>query len=194
MITNIQIMSPIQELTNALSMFFAIAICWYYICTQTSNLQTICITIGTTLHFPASFAYHAYCSCSSDIYTAEVIKKIDISMIYISSIFYAFATSKSIPYTIGCLLYTLFAIWYLVQQKGLGIHKMKRAASVGVCVILYTTPIVFLGNIVMYKYVIGSFASASTVYIIRPFGGWSHTVFHILLVVFQYYILCATNI
>ena len=75
-------MTPIQETANAVSMLFPVALCWLYSqYAVTANMYTFCLTIGTTLHFPASFAYHVYCSCSSDIHTAEVIKKIDISMV-----------------------------------------------------------------------------------------------------------------
>ena len=186
-------MSSTQEITNAITMMFPVALSWLFVYICDSNIYTLSLAIGTTIHFPASFGYHLHCCFSSNVEQSEIIKKIDISMIHISSVFYAFATSKSQTYAMACFMYSLLATWHIWKQKGLGIHKVKRAVGVCASVILYTSPIAHQ-NAALYPYVMSSFACAGAVYIMNTFGGWSHTIFHMFLVLFQYYMLCSTRI
>ena len=187
--------TPLHEWCNAISMIVPTLVALWYI-SQPSHSSEILPRIqclGTMIHFPFSFVWHASCALGQPL---EWLKRLDISFIHITGVFISFSVSGSVNWAAVNLLWTSYSIlmcWTSRKGELEGGQKASRSQRIIVTVFLYSLPILFNGFPLVYLAAIFSFTISGTFYQVYPHG-FGHSLFHVLMGIFQWVMIYASHI
>mmetsp|Transcript_39618 Transcript_39618/g.61822 ORF Transcript_39618/g.61822 Transcript_39618/m.61822 type:complete len:291 (-) Transcript_39618:2549-3421(-) len=181
-------MTASQEVANAITMLFPVCVLGYYCWIKPHNLVAT-LLVAASMHLPASFTYHL--SCAFRRYEKRLdndMRRLDQSLQHIVGAFNSLALSGSLIYF---LLNSAFNMYGVVQLwKPETSNDGKRWKLVMVSVLLYTAPMLWRGDNLNYFLALTSigFGGISFVpaYNTTYFGGWGHSLFHTVLIVFAY--------
>ena len=101
--------------------------------------------LGTILHFPFSFYYHIGCAKHAFNHPIDcVARKLDQTFVHVASMLYAYALSKSMLYTCGCILlnsYFILRLWVLPIYAPSYDRAWERRMNMFIGVMMYLLPI-----------------------------------------------------
>jgi len=179
-------MTPIQEVSNAISMILPTAVLAYNSWTS-QNPLVIMLLMGSSMHLPVSFTYHM--SVAFSRYTDRLdndMRRLDQSMQHVVGAMYAFALSGSIQYTLINIVFNIQGVMQLWRSSTS--NDGKRWIPVMICVLMYTFPMLWRGDLHNYRVAMASmiFGGVSFVPELNKkfFMGWGHTIFHAVLMVY----------
>ena len=191
---NNKIIYHYQEWTNAWSMCLPSILCFYYIIFPPYetfwNRYTSLMVAGTFSHLPFSFTYHSVCAIN--IYSDNVNciwRKLDQTFIHIVSMFYSYALSGDELYGIGNVVLNS---WYIVRLWIPGNHDncFERRSNIAMSVIMYTLPMLFRGDYINYIAASMCWGISAVLFIgNKLLNGWGHSLFHICMLIAQYFLL-----
>lgn len=188
-------MSPVQEWANAWSMVLPTLLCVYFILSPPHpnfwHRHTKLMAAGTFLHLPFSFTYH--CLCALRAFPDPVNctwRRLDQSFIHVVCIFYSYALSGSELYGLGN---ALLNSWYVIRLWISGSHDnaFERRSNIAMAVMMYTLPMLFRGDLINYIAAVpGCWGVSAALFAGNKwFGGWGHTVSHVGMLGYQFFLL-----
>jgi len=143
-------------------------------------LATISIVMGYLFHAPCSICYHLLCAFKlppGKMRLDHWSRRLDQSMIYIMSVCTSYGTSGSRQYALASMLFSIDSIYRLYQP----IHRPR---SILLRMILaFSMPVL---PAIVYGYYeeamqfIIIFALSGWIFAAYPFGGYSHSIFHLI--------------
>ena len=179
-------MTPVQEVSNALSMILPTAVLAFNAWTA-PNRMVIVLLIGSSMHLPVSFTYHL--SAAFNRYSDRLdndMRRLDQSMQHVVGTIFSFALSGSVKYTALNLAVNIRGL-YLLWDKGTS-NDGKRWVPVLLCVLMYTAPMLWRGDFQNYSIAVASMAVGGVSFVPalnkRFFRGWGHTIFHVVLMIY----------
>jgi hypothetical protein len=157
-------------------------------------LPLIAITLGVVVHAPFSFLYHwKYAHVLSPAKrTDHWSRRMDQSMIHVSSALTSFGTSGYWDYFLVNVLFNADSIY---RQFKAQVKPRRNQGRLGVSIIAWAVPILRRGDWDMFFAVSLTLAIGFFLFIKYPIGGWSHAAFHLTLLPLMPLILTvATNL
>jgi hypothetical protein len=179
-------MTPIQEISNAVTMVLPTWVIAWNACLNSSSMVVL-LLVGSCIHLPFSLLYHtcAALKCYPDRIDND-LRRLDQSMQHVVGTMFSFALSGSFKYAALNLIFNAMCIRRLWDADTS--NDGKRWISVMQCILMYTLPIIWRGDVYNYVLAISSIGVGGLCFIpcmnCRVFNGWGHTVFHLLLSVY----------
>lgn len=190
--------TPLQEWCNAISMIVPTLVAIWFLQqserqSQRSHLLPRIQALGTMLHFPFSFMWHASSALSRP---QAYLKRLDISFIHVTGVFISLSVSGSLLWmyvNLGWTIYSIFMCWTQTDGELEGRQKAGRSQRIIITVFLYTLPILYQGMALVYIAAISTFTISGTFYQVFPHG-YGHALFHVLMGAFQYVMIHAASL
>ena len=132
------VMSPAQEVGNAVSMVLPTAVLAFNAWADPNSFVTV-LLVGSAMHLPVSFTYHL--SVAFERYQDRLdndMRRLDQSMQHVAGTVFSFALSGSLGYTALNLALNLRGLYYLWAKETS--NDGKRWVPVLLCVLMYTAP------------------------------------------------------
>ena len=178
-------MTPAQEVSNAVSMILPTAV-FAFNSWKSPNKLVMILLVGSSMHLPISFTYHL--SAAFNRYPDRLdndMQRLDQSMQHVVGTIFSYALSGSWKFALLNLIINSFGIKQLWNAKTS--NDGKRWILVMVCVLMYTSPMLWRGDIQNYALAMGSMLIGGISFVPQLnkhiFLGWGHTIFHTVLVV-----------
>eukprot|EP00546_Thalassionema_frauenfeldii_P003891 CAMPEP_0178920910 /NCGR_PEP_ID=MMETSP0786-20121207/15265_1 /TAXON_ID=186022 /ORGANISM="Thalassionema frauenfeldii, Strain CCMP 1798" /LENGTH=323 /DNA_ID=CAMNT_0020595025 /DNA_START=169 /DNA_END=1140 /DNA_ORIENTATION=- len=149
----------------------------------------LAVMIGITLHAPFSFLYHWKCASilpPGIRRTTHWSRRMDHSMIHVASTFLSFATSGSWDYFIVNALFSADCIYRQFKKK---VRPHVNQIRIGLSLVAYSLPILKRGEFSVFFKCWTILFTAGYFFVRYPVGGWSHSVFHIILAFMPPYLM-----
>jgi hypothetical protein len=187
--------SAIEEWSNAISMIVPSLVALWFIRQPEHNSELLprIQCAGTLLHFPFSFLWHASSAISRP---QAILKRLDISFIHMSGVIISLSVSGSLLWTsvnLAWTFYSTFMLWTQTDGEMEGNQKAARSQRIIITVVLYTLPVLYNGLTLVYMASLSSFIISGTFYQVYPHG-FGHTLFHVLMGIFQYFMINAASL
>lgn len=144
-------------------------------------LPVAAVAFGIILHAPFSFLYHWHYSHRLPPglpRTAHWSRRMDQAMIHVCSASMAYATSGGWDFFVINLFFNLESIYRLFGAK---VRPRRNKIRLLISVVAYTIPIIKRGDFFLFGEIWFLLATAFWFFGLYPIGGWSHSVFHIIL-------------
>ena len=144
-------------------------------------LPVVAGAFGIILHAPFSFLYHwhyAHRLPPGLPRTTHWSRRMDQVMIHACSASMAYATSGRWDFFMANLLYNLDCIYRQLQHR---VRPKRNQVRILISMVAYTIPILRRGDIALYGQVWALFGLGCWMFAAYPFGGWSHSAFHVVL-------------
>jgi len=141
----------------------------------------LAVFIAISIHAPFSFLYHwkyAHALPPGLPRTTHWSRRMDHAMIHTASVFLSYATSGSWDYLLVNLLFNADCIYRQFKKK---VRPRRNQIRVGLSIVAYTIPILNRGEISLFLRCWVVLYFAGWFFIKYPVGGWSHSVFHIII-------------
>mmetsp|Transcript_25976 Transcript_25976/g.38384 ORF Transcript_25976/g.38384 Transcript_25976/m.38384 type:complete len:266 (+) Transcript_25976:98-895(+) len=159
---------------------------WFPSCTAMPPPAVLAIMVAIVVHAPFSFLYHwkyAHSVPPGLARTTHWSRRMDHATIHLTGIFFSYATSGSLTYLLVNTLFNADCIYKQFEPK---VIPRRNQSRVGISVFAYTLPILLRGEFSLYLSCLAVYATAGMLFIYYPIGGWSHSVFHLVLTLLPY--------
>lgn len=147
-------------------------------------LPVLAVALGFLLHSPFSFLYHwkyAHTLPPGKDRTLHWSRRLDQAMIHVCSTCLCYATTPNhIPYVLWNALYNIDCIRKHFSPT-VAVRPGRNQARIGLSLLAYTLPLVSK-NAVLFGQIWAIFFVAGFFFICYPIGGYSHALFHMILV------------
>jgi len=191
-------MSPRQEKINAISMSapsLVVSIFFFFPPNDSywSNTWRMSIlTVPVLLHLPVSMSYHFQLAWRVLKHSVDCNpRRLDQTFVHLASIGTSIGLSTDITWSAVCCLFNIYFIRRLWTKKEAQV--LERMVNIGIAVLLYGIPVLARGDI--WHFVGGaSFFLSGAVAMLLRFGGWGHTVMHIMLGGIYYNVMRAAEV
>mmetsp|Transcript_7833 Transcript_7833/g.8668 ORF Transcript_7833/g.8668 Transcript_7833/m.8668 type:complete len:324 (+) Transcript_7833:156-1127(+) len=145
----------------------------------TAPLAVWAVVMGICVQVPFSFLYHwKYAHALGLSRTNHWSRRMDHVSIHTACIFFSYATSGSWDYLFVNILFNLDCIYRQFQHK---VIPRRNQIRVGLSIIAYLVPLLTRGEIALFVQCWIVLHCSGWFFIKYPVGGWSHSVFHIIL-------------
>lgn len=144
-------------------------------------LPPLAAAIGILCHAPFSMIYHwkyAHRLPPGLARTTHWSRRMDQAMIHFASACMAYATSGSWDFFLVNLLFNMDCFY---RQFLTEVRPKRNQVRIGISVVAYTIPILKRGEFLTYTELFVLFAISGWLFARYPIGGWSHSVFHIVM-------------
>jgi hypothetical protein len=145
----------------------------------------LAVAVGVSLHAPFSFLYHwQYAHTMPPVERSRHwSRRLDHAFIHICSIFACCGTTDSIEYIVVNGLYNIDCVLqHLVKRD---VRPRRNQVRCGLSLLLYTLPLLFREDggdgILLFCQLWAVFATSIWFFVAYPIGGWSHSVFHLIM-------------
>jgi hypothetical protein len=178
-------MTAAQEVLNAITMVLPTAVLVFNTYKSRNRLVAM-LLLGSCMHLPISFTYHLGTAlrCYPDRIDNDM-RRLDQSMQHVVGTIFSYALSGSWKFAILNMIINSFSIRKLWDARTS--NDGKRWIPVMVCVLMYTMPMLWRGDIRNYSLAVGSMMMGGMSFVPqlnkRIFLGWGHAVFHTVLTV-----------
>jgi hypothetical protein len=137
------------------------------------------------MHLPVSFTYHL--SAAFNRYPDRLdndMRRLDQSMQHVVGTIFSYALSGSLKFALLNLVINFFGVKQLWEVKTS--NDGKRWIPVMICVLMYTSPMLWRGDVSNYGLAMASMVIGGVSFVPQLnkhiFMGWGHTIFHTVLV------------
>jgi len=140
-------------------------------------LPILAIALGICLHAPCSFLYHWRYAHSKG--AQHWSRRLDQSGIHVCSALLSYAVSGHWNFFLANLVYNLDCCYRLFSPK----HErpFRNQMRILLSVLAYTLPILHRGDVQLFAQLWAVFLVSGWFFAAYPVGGWSHTVFHLVI-------------
>jgi hypothetical protein len=154
---------------------------WHGVMPALPPLPVVAAAVGICLHAPFSFLYHwryAHALPPGAPRTTHWSRRWDQGMIHVISACMSYATSGSWDYFVANLLYNADCFYRQFQEK---VRPRRNQTRIAISVVCYTLPILKRGELLLFGQLWTVFLTSSWLFAMYPIGGWSHSVFHLVI-------------
>ena len=139
-------------------------------------LPLVAVFVGIALHAPFSFLYHWQYAFEHG--AKHWSRRMDQAMIHVCSACFSYAATGNIPFFTANVVYNLICCHRLFSPHE---RPLRNQARIIVSVLLYTLPILYRGDVTLFGQLWIVFLVSGWCFATYPLGGWSHTVFHLII-------------
>jgi len=179
---DIFLMSPFQEVLNALTMLPTACMSWHAIFHSDCGPGVELIAFGILVHFPFSFGYHVACAIlhgRRHPVEGNIALRLDLVFIHVAATFMAYGTSGSRTWFFLVALFNATCSYRTALWRGC---LAERRACRCVCALAYIAPILAT-DIVVCLWALASFVAVAVPFSTnRQLSGWGHAISHVMLV------------
>ena len=144
-------------------------------------LPPVAAAMGIVLHAPFSFIYHwryAHRLPPGLARTTHWSRRMDQAMIHFCSACMSYATTGRLDFFLVNFLYNADCFY---RQFLTRVQPRRNQMRIGISVLAYMIPILRRGEFLLGSKLCVLFGISGWFFSTYPIGGWSHSVFHILL-------------
>mmetsp|Transcript_58306 Transcript_58306/g.142558 ORF Transcript_58306/g.142558 Transcript_58306/m.142558 type:complete len:582 (-) Transcript_58306:329-2074(-) len=144
-------------------------------------LPVLAAAVGIIFHAPFSFIYHwkyAHRLPPGLPRTTHWSRRMDQVMIHFCSMTMAYGTSGRFDFFVANALFNIDCIYRQFKKK---VRPRRNQARIFISIVAYTIPIVRRGDLSLFVKIWTLFAISGWLFSKYPIGGWSHSVFHIVM-------------
>ena len=179
-----------SELAKAVSMGAPLLMLLHVYERPVKNKRLLAFYVGMLLVIASSFVYHFLCHLN---YYESVIdndaRRLDQSMLHVNSALTAFALSGSTTYFGFVAVFALTAVW-LLWKRGEHDTRALRRANIGATLCLAILPMVWRHD---YFNLVGGAAALVITASLFAHGGAGHTLSHLFLPFYIYFVYRSTR-
>lgn len=149
----------------------------------------LAVLIGISLHAPFSYLYHwkyAHSLPPGLPRTTHWSRRMDHAMIHVASTFLSYATSGSWDYLIVNALFNADCVYRQFKKK---VRPRRNQIRVGLSIVAYTIPVLKRGETALFFKCWVILFLAGYFFVHYPVGGWSHSVFHVIIAFLPPYLM-----
>jgi hypothetical protein len=159
---------------------------WWHSMPCLPPFPVVAVAVGVSLHAPFSFLYHwQYAHTMPPVERSRHwSRRLDHAFIHICSIFACCGTTDSMEYIVVNGLYNIDCVLqHLVKRD---VRPRRNQVRCGLSLLLYTLPLLFRGDdggdgVMLFCQLWAVFATSIWFFVAYPIGGWSHSVFHLIM-------------
>jgi len=144
-------------------------------------LPLVAAALGIILHAPFSFIYHwkyAHRLPAGLPRTTHWSRRMDQAMIHFCSGCMAYATSGRWDFFVANALFNADCIYRQFMQR---VRPRRNQVRIFISVVAYTIPLLRRGDLMLFSKIWFLFTISGWLFSQYPIGGWSHSVFHIVM-------------
>uniref|UniRef100_A0A7S4IN07 Post-GPI attachment to proteins factor 3 n=1 Tax=Odontella aurita TaxID=265563 RepID=A0A7S4IN07_9STRA len=145
-------------------------------------LSVCAVALGIILHCPCSFLYHWKYAVILPQGLPRIehwSRRLDHSAIHLCSALWSYGTSGSWSYFALNMIYNADSIYRHFEKE---VRPKRNQGRILFSMILYTLPLIWRGESVLFSHIWSIFAVALWLFAAYPLGGWSHSAFHVVMV------------
>ena len=139
-------------------------------------LPVVAVFMGIALHAPFSFLYHWQYAFQHG--AKHWSRRMDQAMIHVCSACLSFGATGHVPFFAANVVYNLDCGYRLFSPHE---RPLRNQVRIIVSVLLYTLPILWRGDVTLFVQLWMVFLVSGWCFATYPIGGWSHTVFHLVI-------------
>jgi hypothetical protein len=146
-------------------------------------LPPLAAAIGILCHAPFSMIYHwryAHRLPPGLARTTHWSRRMDQVMIHFCSICMAYATSGRLNFFLVNAVFNMDCIY---RQFLLEVRPKRNQTRIGISILAYTIPLLQRGEFMVYLKLFALFSTGGWLFGKYPIGGWSHSVFHLVMAI-----------
>lgn len=142
-------------------------------------LPVIAGAMSMILHMPFSFIYHfVYAHTMSQAARIDHwSRRMDQTMLHVYSSLLSYAFSGRMDFFLVNLIFNVDSAYLQWEKK---IVPLRNQTRLILSIFSFTLPILERGDYSYFCQIWGTMGTAFAVFALYPFGGWSHTVFHLI--------------
>lgn len=136
---------------------------------------------GIVLHAPWSFLYHWRFAHALPAGIARIehwSRRMDHAFIHVASACASYATSGSWDYFLANLFFNLDCVYRQFKPK---VRPTRNKIRIGMSCLAYTIPVLRRGDVWLFVQLWIVFCVSGWLFAKYPLGGWSHSMFHIVI-------------
>lgn len=144
-------------------------------------LPSLAVAMGMLSHAPFSMIYHwkyAHRLPPGLPRTTHWSRRMDQAMIHCQSAFFSYATSGRIDFFLANVLFNMDCFYRLFLDE---VRPKRNQIRIGISIIAYSTPLLMRGEFMALLKLAFLLSLSGWLFCHYPIGGWSHSVFHIVL-------------
>jgi hypothetical protein len=144
-------------------------------------LPLVAAALGIILHAPFSFIYHwkyAHRLPAGLPRTTHWSRRMDQAMIHVCSGCMAYATSGRWDFFLANALFNIDCIYRQFMKK---VRPRRNQIRIFISLVAYTIPLLRRGDLILFSKIWLLFGISGWLFSKYPIGGWSHSVFHIVM-------------
>jgi hypothetical protein len=144
-------------------------------------LPVIAAAFGIIVHAPFSFIYHwtyAHRLPPGLARTDHWSRRMDQAMIHVISASMSYATSGSVDFFLANLLFNVDCIYRQFKRK---IRPRPNQIRIVISILAYTIPVLRRGDVFLFAELWAIFSLCGWLFMKYPIGGWSHSIFHMVV-------------
>lgn len=152
---------------------------WWHSMPCLPPLPVMAVAFGITVHAPFSFLYHwSYAhKLPAATRTKHWSRRLDQMFVHVCSIFMCLGTTINVHYILANAIYNFDC---MVQHVRADVKPRRNQIRIGLSLLLYSAPMMMrdpraFGELWLV------FATSIWFFVAYPIGGWSHSVFHLIL-------------
>jgi len=145
-------------------------------------IATLCIVIGFFVHSPFALYYHFACAFQLPpglIRLDHWSRRMDQAMIHVLGMFWSYGLSGNLIYSLALIAFNADCIYRLWQKD------IRPKSSFNRQIILigsWLLPLLMRGEWLEFFLIAIIYAIGGWIFAGYPFGGWSHTILHFVLI------------
>jgi len=143
--------------------------------------RLIVATLGATLHAPCSMLYHTLCACylpSGPKRMDHWSRRLDQAMIHFVSLCWSFGCSENKDFILASAVFNFDSMYRLFQS---GYRPGRLIIRMAMAFVLPAFQFLVQGDFFIFGELIAIYAASYWLFAKYPFGGWSHGIFHCVL-------------
>uniref|UniRef100_A0A7S2S8Y9 Uncharacterized protein n=1 Tax=Eucampia antarctica TaxID=49252 RepID=A0A7S2S8Y9_9STRA len=140
----------------------------------------IAVAVGVIVHAPFSFLYHIYCAFllpPGPLRMCHWTRKFDQCFIHILAIFWSYGSSGSRSYLLASTVFNFDCIFRLFWSP---IQPRRTLIRMLVAILVSCLPLFLREELLLFCMLLLIYATGGWLFATYPFGGWSHSAFHIV--------------
>lgn len=144
-------------------------------------LPVVAASFGIICHAPFSFIYHWSYAHRLSRYarTNHWSRRMDQAMIHFCSASMSYATSGRLDFFFANLLFNADCFYRQFEKQ---VRPKRNQIRIAISVIAYTIPILRRGDWELFAQLWAILSISFILFAFYPIGGWSHSVFHLVMV------------
>lgn len=145
-------------------------------------IATLCIVIGFFVHSPFALYYHFACAFQLPpglIRFDHWSRRMDQAMIHVLGMFWSYGLSGNLKYSLALIAFNVDSIYHLWQKDIRPKNSFYRQV---ILIASWLLPLLMRGEWSDFFLVTIIYAIGGWIFAVYPFGGWSHTIMHFVLI------------
>ncbi|KAL7550008.1 hypothetical protein ACHAWF_014775 [Thalassiosira exigua] len=149
----------------------------------------VAAAFGVLVHAPFSFLYHWIAArIEPSRRVRHWSRRLDHAFIHFAAIAFSYATSGARDYALLNAAFNLESACRQFEEK---VHPRRNVGRIAASISLYLLPVLVYGHFLLFMKFVLLFGLGGWCFVGYPFGGWSHSIFHLSLAFLPHLVMTA---